>query len=223
MTNPSFYDEDYYERGKCSGKSLYENYRWLPDLTLPLAKQIIKEIEISSGGQNLHREIKILDFGCAKGYLVQALRELGYDSYGIDVSEYAISQANVETRIYLEVSNNELQIPSYWPSFDWVIAKDVLEHIEYNSLPRILERLRSLANNILVVVPLGDGKNYFIPDYELDKSHYIKEDLTWWEDILNKSGFRVQGTYNVGLLKQTWSDMHPKGNGLLISTPQEIA
>jgi hypothetical protein len=31
----SYYDADYYLDGLNSGKSNYENYSWMPDLTLP--------------------------------------------------------------------------------------------------------------------------------------------------------------------------------------------
>ena len=41
---------------------------------------------------------KVLDFGCAKGFTVKALRLLGYKAYGVDVSEYAISQIAENTR-----------------------------------------------------------------------------------------------------------------------------
>ena len=34
--NGSQYDEDYFLRGKQTGKSLYEDYRWLPELTRPM-------------------------------------------------------------------------------------------------------------------------------------------------------------------------------------------
>ena len=56
----------------------------MPELTLPLAHHIAVDC-------NLDKHQTICDFGCAKGYLVYALRLLGYDAYGVDISEYAIS------------------------------------------------------------------------------------------------------------------------------------
>jgi len=80
-----YFNEDYYERGAETGKSLYSHYRWMPELTIPMAHHIVMYTKL------LPKE-KILDFGCAKGFTVKALRLMGYKSFGVDVSEYAISQ-----------------------------------------------------------------------------------------------------------------------------------
>ena len=39
------YDKDYFKNGIASGKSCYSNYRWLPELTIPMAYNIIKYCE----------------------------------------------------------------------------------------------------------------------------------------------------------------------------------
>ena len=61
----NIYDKNYYECGIESGKSLYTNYRWMPELTIPMCSRMIEHLKISSRD-------KILDFGCAKGYSVKA-------------------------------------------------------------------------------------------------------------------------------------------------------
>jgi len=211
-----YFDHDYYEKGKLSGKSLYENYRWLPELTLPLAQEIIQKIEAISNQGN-KKKYNILDFGCAKGFLVQAFRQLGHNAYGVDISNYAIQNSHTNARPFLSLISNTLKIPVDWPKFDWVIAKDVLEHIQPNELFSYLCDLRKISSNILVIVPLGNGSRYYIEDYELDLSHYIREDLDWWINILAAAGFSTTGTYQVGELKSSWVGFHPKGNGLLMS------
>ena len=45
----SFYDEDYFLNGKASGKSLYENYRWLPVETIAMAKAICSHLGLLQG------------------------------------------------------------------------------------------------------------------------------------------------------------------------------
>lgn len=77
------FNEDYFERGVETGVSAYKNYRWLPHYSLPAANSIKK----------IYGEVTFLDFGCAKGYLVKALRLLGLDAYGYDVSKYAVENA----------------------------------------------------------------------------------------------------------------------------------
>src|SRR3954469_18370298 len=40
----------------------------------------------------------VLDAGCAMGFLVEALVQRGVDAHGIDISEFAISQAHESVR-----------------------------------------------------------------------------------------------------------------------------
>lgn len=93
----NLYDEDYYERGIENGVSCYTNYRWLPELTIPMAATMIEYLGIDMGD-------RILDFGCAKGYLVKAFRLLHREAYGFDISDYARENAHDDIRKY--VSND---------------------------------------------------------------------------------------------------------------------
>ena len=47
----------------------------------------------------------VLDAGCAMGMLVAALRDLGVEAYGVDLSEYAISQVREDIRPYCAVGS----------------------------------------------------------------------------------------------------------------------
>ena len=56
-----FFDKSYYESGPQSEKSLYQNFRWIPELTIPLnAHHIVQSMGI------MHDQT-VMDFGCAKG------------------------------------------------------------------------------------------------------------------------------------------------------------
>lgn len=46
----------------------------------------------------------VLDVGCAKGFLVRHLRELGVDAWGCDVSDYAIATAPEDVKPYVRVA-----------------------------------------------------------------------------------------------------------------------
>src|ERR1019366_3070489 len=71
------YDADYYLRGKQTGVSLYEDYRWMPELTVPMVGAIRDHLFIEQGET-------VLDFGCARGYIVKAFREVfEIEAYGI--------------------------------------------------------------------------------------------------------------------------------------------
>ncbi|MDH3324467.1 MAG: methionine biosynthesis protein MetW, partial [Candidatus Peregrinibacteria bacterium] len=98
------YDAEYFENGIASGKSGYQDYRWMPERTIKFAHKIIKELGLRDGD-------KVLDFGCAKGYLVKAFRILDIDAYGCDISRYAISEADKDIAPYLGLINDDGVIP----------------------------------------------------------------------------------------------------------------
>ena len=197
------FTEDYYERGRESGLSLYENYRWLPDLTLPMAQALID-------GLGLGPTDRILDFGCAKGYLVKALRQLNRSAWGCDISEYALSQADKDTEIFL-FHAGELSA-----HYDWTLCKDVLEHVEEAELPALLKVLRAHTSRLFIAVPLGNNGAYTIPEMEQDVTHRIRRPLWWWAGLLEEAGFtKVQSSFSMRGVKENWTRKYQFGNGFL--------
>jgi cyclopropane fatty-acyl-phospholipid synthase-like methyltransferase len=51
------------------------NYSWMPELTIRMAHHLIQQLPIRSAET-------VLDYGCAKGFLVRALRILDIDAHG---------------------------------------------------------------------------------------------------------------------------------------------
>jgi len=204
----SLFNEDYFERGIELEISGYSNYRWIPELTIPMAYEMIQFLEIN-------RNELILDFGCAKGYLVKAFRLLHYEAFGYDISEYALSTAPTEIQGYL---SNDLFSNSYgWYSrYDWIIAKDVFEHVPYDQIDQLLSILRTTCNYMFVIVPLGANNEYNIPVYENDKTHIIRESLDWWEHKFEQVGFTVErAIYEVQHIKENYA-RYLEGNGFFI-------
>jgi len=102
-----------------------------------------------------------LDVGCAKGYVVEALTELGYDSYGWDVSEWAIAGAAPSIANRLAVADLERRLPSQRPHerFSLVTALEVLEHVKPERVPQALGQLRSICDGYLVATIPSLGAN----------------------------------------------------------------
>ena len=195
MNNNEEYDEEYFERGISSGKSGYQDYRWMPERTIKFAHKIIKEL-------GLREEDKVLDYGCAKGFITKAFRILDID---------AINNADMDVQGYCALMN-EGKIP--WNiEFDWTIAKDVFEHLTENQLENTLKDIKSKSKNLFVVTPLGDGEKYIIPQYEADITHILREPREWWEKKFEESGWKVDRfSYIVKGMKDNWAH-YEKGNG----------
>ena len=199
------FDEDYFERGVEMGKSLYSNYRWMPELTIPLASTLCEQLGIPEG-------TRVLDFGCAKGYLVYALRLLGREAYGVDISRYALAECPKEVYSYLRYSLDGLN----QRSFDWIIAKDVLEHIPEDKVTELLRDLRNIGKNCWAAIPLGEDGKYIIPAYELDKTHKIRRSLEWWSGRFVDAGWMVMSAKtSMPHVKENWLQ-HRYGNGFFV-------
>jgi SAM-dependent methyltransferase len=159
------------------------------------------------------KDKRILDFGCAKGYLVKGFQELGYQCDGTDISEYALSKAypDVKDSLFLYTQDN-----IFGKCYDTVIAKDVFEHIEPEELSKILLTLSTVTNRIFCAVPLGEDGKYIIPEYESDVTHIIRQPKDWWINHFEKCGWKTQFfSYLLDGVKDNWAH-YPEGNGFFI-------
>jgi SAM-dependent methyltransferase len=205
MINAEPFTADYYERGEELGLSCYTNYRWLPHLTVPMASRIVQHLRVE-------KEETLLDFGCAKGFLVKALRTLGYNAFGVDISTYAIMSADDATAPYLSLISGIIE----YAAFDWVLAKDVLEHVPEECLVELLTKLH--ARKMFAAMPLGDGREYVIGRMEDDVTHIIRRPLEWWVEQFRAAGFRdVWASYSMAGVKERWTKAFSVGNGFIIA------
>jgi len=177
------YNEDYFEYGQEMGVSLYTDYHWLPELTIPFCAELLAQLGIDYTDT-------ILDFGCAKGYMVKAFRLLGREAYGVDISKYAVSCAHDDVKPYITLINSPDDIPS---TYDWIIAKDVFEHISYEDLNYLLQKLHLIGKKLFAIIPLGDKGKFFALREEEDITHQIRENLTWWCNRFLEVGFTLVG------------------------------
>jgi 2-polyprenyl-3-methyl-5-hydroxy-6-metoxy-1,4-benzoquinol methylase len=171
---------------------------------------------------NLSDGDKVLDFGCAKGFTVKGLRLLGYKAYGVDVSEYAVSQIEENTRKWCGVIKPQEPLVCAPGGYDWILCKDILEHIPYDKIDEQLKVLRKGGKKIMAMIPLGDGEKYIIESYEHDKSHFIREDVLWWHDRFEGAGFHVTlSTKDMGPFKKNWQKVDNDGNCLIVAERYE--
>jgi len=198
------FDEKYYEDGIANHISGYENYSWMPERTIREATSIIEKVEFET----------VLDFGCAKGFMVYAMSLLGKDALGVDISEYAIGASIPQVKDKLSLINSPDEISGH---YDLLMAKDVLEHVPYDILPGMLKTFRTKCSKILVAVPLGENKKFRIRQYEMDVTHIIREPEEFWLKALGDAGFKIKFfDYQMGNLKGNWTKTHPFGNAFII-------
>lgn len=202
------FGENYYLRGIESGLSNYVDYSWKPQVTIPCVQRMMAFLGAVPNES-------VFDWGCARGFYVRALRELGFHAWGYDISEWAIINCDPTVSDY--VSNIEpLAI-----TVDWVVSKDCLEHIPFARLPVVVQKILKLCKKgALIVVPLcadahnGQAGAFINPRDNADSTHVICWTLTEWvkfiqsEIDLADAPFTVQGGYKLPGVK-TAADPYP--------------
>ena len=146
---------------------------------------------------------KILDVGCATGYVGSELKEMGNYVVGIDVSEPAAQQAKekLNEAYAADISGN-------WPDevknkkFDLVILAEVLEHV-FDPV-NVLEKVNSVLENdgeVIITTPnimawhnrlrFLFGKFKYENQGTFDFGHIRFFTYAYLKEVLRVSGFKV--------------------------------
>jgi len=101
---------------------------------------------IPSGG-------RLLEIGCAAGFLLRAARDRGFDPVGVEMSEWASGVAR--DRFNLDVRTGRLEDMGFESdSFDAVVLADVIEHLtEPRQTVREIRRVLAPGGRLLLLTP----------------------------------------------------------------------
>jgi SAM-dependent methyltransferase len=102
-----------------------------------------------------------LDVGCATGFVVEALRELGVDSQGVDVSAYAVAHAALGARGHIREGDLRRGLPFADGAFDVVTAFETLEHLPPGAIrASVAEIARVSGKWVMCTIPsFGPNRN----------------------------------------------------------------
>ena len=198
------FDEQYYETGKTDGISWYDNYKWEAERSRSEVAAFRRVMGPRDGD-------RVVDFGCAKGFWVRAALESGLDAWGLDISEYARVHCDPAAfgRVLSPLDNTH--------RYQFGFAKDTLEHVAYEDIDDAVAYMASICPRWLMAIPLAENGRYVIPEYELETTHIIREDMEWW---LGKVGRRLAISLvsaKVDGLKDKWHAAEPRGNVFIVT------
>ncbi len=116
----------------------YGGYRY-DGRWVPVARDIVAHFGLAPG-------MRVLDIGCAKGFLVKDLMQAGLDAYGADVSRYALTHCEPEVvgRLHL-ASAVELPFPD--KSFDAVLSINTIHNLDREGCGRALREMTRVVRN----------------------------------------------------------------------------
>lgn len=176
------YGEMYFDGPRDYGYGGYRyDGRWVP-----VAKDIVQHFGLKPGD-------KVLDLGCAKGFLVKDLMIAcpGLQAFGLDVSEYALKHCEPEAvgRLHLG-SADALPFPDN--SFDCVISLNTIHNFTRDRAIvalREIERVVKIKNKSFVQVD-----SYLTPEQkELFESWVLTAEFYGypqeWLDVFAEAGY----------------------------------
>jgi hypothetical protein len=160
----ALFGERYYATG--CGADYHRNEGWLRFFNT-IAGQIVKDI----------RPATVLDAGCAMGYLVEALRAQGVEAWGVDVSDYAISQVHPSVRAFCAVGS--ITAP-FERTYDLITCIEVLEHLNKADGQRAIENLCGHTDDVLFSSTPHDFT---------EATHFNVQPPEYWAEQFARYGF----------------------------------
>lgn len=118
-----------------------------------------------------------LDVGCAKGFLVEALRDRGVDARGIDISEYAIGQVREDVRPHCRIGS---AVDPLDRDYDLVSCVEVVEHLSDEDGRKAIARIAARAACVLFSST---------PDDTSEATHVNVRPVLYWLEIFAGLGF----------------------------------
>ncbi|MGD8634524.1 MAG: methyltransferase domain-containing protein, partial [Anaerolineales bacterium] len=107
------FDERYFATG--CGRPYRRDEEWL-SFFAGIAQKIAIDIQPDT----------VLDAGCAMGFLVEGLRNLGVDAFGVDISKFAIDHIHSTIKEFCWQGSIGDPFPQH---YDLITCVEVLEHI----------------------------------------------------------------------------------------------
>lgn len=96
---------------------------------------------------------RVLDAGCAMGFLVEALRQRGVEAYGFDLSSYALARASSAVRPYCWQASASDEIEG---TYDLIVCLEVLPHLPLEQAERAAANFcRHTGDLLFSVHPYG--------------------------------------------------------------------
>ena len=119
----------------------------------------------------------VLDVGCAKGLLVEALRDRGVEASGVDISEYAISQVRDDMQSFCWVGSALAPFPM---NYDLLVCIEVLEHLPKSDAQLAVANLCRHGHDILFSSS---------PDDFSELTHLNVQPVEYWSELFAYQGF----------------------------------
>lgn len=169
------FDAFYYEH--CCGMPYVRNDAWL-EIFGRIADRIVADLAPR----------RVLDAGCAMGFLVETLRDRGIDAWGIDVSEHAIAQVHEPIGPYCRVGSITGDLGG---DYDLIVSIEVMEHLPARDAEQAIENICAHTSDVLFSST---------PDDYREPTHVNVRQPEYWAGAFARQGFYRDVDYDVSYI-----------------------
>jgi SAM-dependent methyltransferase len=130
------FGKDFFDGDRSVG---YGGFKYMPRFWQPV-------IPTFQSHWNLTKDSKVLDVGCAKGFMMHDMAELipGITVKGVDVSEYAIANAIDDMKPHVQVADAQA-LPFPDKSFDVVISVTTIHNLTRPGCAKALQEIERVS------------------------------------------------------------------------------
>ena len=179
------FGESYFDGDRHHG---YGGYKYDKRYWQGVAKDLIATYDLKPGD-------RILEVGCAKGFLLHDIQELvpGINVSGVDISEYAVSRAMPTVKEKVQVGDAKA-LPFDDRSFDLVLAINTLSELPYNECLSALNEIMRVSKGRSFIT-LNAWRNVREKDalFKWNISALSNHSVNEWREILKNA--RYAGDY----------------------------
>lgn len=174
------YGEAYFDGSRDTGYGGYRyDGRWVP-----IARDMVEHWGLKPG-------MRVLDVGCAKGFLVQDLMTVcpGLEVFGLDISEYAVQRCDPSLIGRLHVGDAR-HLPFPDDSFDAVICINVVHNFNREECIGAIREISRVARGksyIQVDAYRDEAERQLTVDWILTAETYL--DPASWRKLFNEAGY----------------------------------
>jgi SAM-dependent methyltransferase len=139
----------------------------------------------------LTNQSKVLDVGCAKGFMLHDFLEIipGIKVRGIDISEYAIENCMQDIRTNVQVGN-ATNLPFPDDSFDLVISITTVHNLNHDDCIKSLQEIERVSRGssfITVDAYHNEEEKRRMSDWNLTAKTVLHVDE--WRELFKKAGY----------------------------------
>lgn len=170
------FGKEYYDGNRNQGYGGYKyDGRWKP-----IAERIVSNYCLSPYD-------RILDVGCAKGFLMRDLHDLGMSVSGLDISEYAkFHSGQMHERITI---GNAKNLPYKAHFFDCVVSINTIHNLDLEDCKEAIREMMRVCRHqdkiFIQVDAYNDLKKF--EEWNLTARTYLRPKE--WEDLFNSLGY----------------------------------